>query len=88
LAVYLNATLFLAGRVWVFHPALALFFYLVAVAICVGVLMAVASARGRSGLWSLFGVWLIPGLLIGLLVLIALPSNARPPATPSGGAPA
>ena len=44
--MYLNATLFLAQRFWVFHPALALFFYLVAVAVCVGILMAVANARG------------------------------------------
>ena len=86
--MHLNASLFLAQRFWVFHPALALFFYLVAVAICVGILMAVANARGRSGLWSLFGLWLVPGLVIGLLVLIALPSANNPPAAPSGGAPA
>lgn len=77
--MYLETSLFLARRVWVFHPGVALFFYLLAVAVCVGALLAVANSRGRSGLWSLFGVWLVPGLLIGLLVLIALPANTQPP---------
>lgn len=71
---------FLAQRVYGYHPLAAFFFYLLFATICVGVLIAVANSRGRSTLWSLFGVWLLPGLLIGLLVLIALPANGEPPA--------
>ena len=73
-------TLFLAHRFYGYHPFAAFLFYLLAATVCVGVLVAVANSRGRSGLWSLFGLWLLPGLLIGLLVLIALPTNTEPPA--------
>ncbi len=76
----LTTTFFLAQRVYGYHPLAAFFFYLLVAVICVGILTAVATSRGRSTLWSLFGLWLLPGLLIGLLVLIALPSNSEPPA--------
>lgn len=74
----LTSSLFLARTVGGYHPFAALFFYLIAAAVCIGILMTVANARGRSGLWSLFGLWLVPGLLIGLLFLIALPSSQPP----------
>jgi len=76
----LTASLFLARHVYGFHPFVAFLLYLLAAMVCVGILLAVANARGRSPLWSLFGVWLVPGLLIGLLVLIALPTS-QPPAS-------
>ncbi len=75
-----TTTVFLAQRVYGYHPFAAFLFYLLVATVCVGILVAVANSRGRSTLWSLFGVWLLPGLLIGLLVLIALPANSEPPA--------
>jgi hypothetical protein len=78
-----TTSLFLARRVYGYHPLAALIFYAIAAAICIGVLIAVANARGRSGFWSLFGLWLIPGLVVGLLILIALPANHPPGATPA-----
>jgi hypothetical protein len=76
--------LFFVHRVAGFHPLFALFLYLAVAALCIWVLMAVASSRGRSSMWSLFGLWLIPGLVIGLLVLIALPANtASAPGDPA-----
>jgi hypothetical protein len=76
----LTSSLFLTRHVYGYHPLAALFIYMLAAALCVGILSAVANARGRSSLWSLFGLWLIPGLVVGLLVLIALPSNQPPTA--------
>ena len=75
-----TTSLFLAQRVYGYHPFAALLFYMIAAAISIGILMAVANARGRSSLWSLFGIWPIVGLLIGLLILIAFPTNTEPPA--------
>ncbi|MFN8618401.1 MAG: hypothetical protein U0837_15010 [Dehalococcoidia bacterium] len=75
-----TTSLFLAQRFYGYHPFAAFLFYLLFASVCVGILLAVANSRGRSSLWSLFGVWLLPGLLIGLLVLIALPANTEPPA--------
>ena len=69
--------LFLARRILWFHPAAFLLFHFIAAAVAVAVLIAVANARGRSPFWALFGLLGIPGLLIGLLVLIALPVQAR-----------
>ncbi|HNM78847.1 MAG TPA: hypothetical protein PKI89_10795 [Tepidiformaceae bacterium] len=77
--MFLAHTAFLSHHVYGGHPFAALFLYLLAAAVCVGILVAVANARGRSALWSLMGLWLIPGLLIGLLILIALPANTQPP---------
>ena len=77
--MFLVTSLFLTRHVAGFHPLLALLFYVIAAAICIGILITVANARGRSGLWSLMGLWLIPGLIVGLLVLIALPTNRPAP---------
>ena len=77
--MFLTTALFLANRVYGFHPLAAFLFYMLAAAISIGILMAVANARGRSPLWSLFGIWPVLGLLIGLLILIAFPANPEPP---------
>lgn len=75
-----TTSLFLAQRVYGYHPLAALLFYMLAAAISIGILVAVANARGRSSLWSLFGIWPIVGLVIGLLILMAFPANPEPPA--------
>ena len=81
--MFLAHSVFLAHHVYGGHPFAALFLYLLAAAVWIGILVAVTNARGRSALWSLLGLRLIPGLLIGLLILIALPANTQPPTQPA-----
>jgi hypothetical protein len=64
---------FLVRRVFGFHPVLFLAFHLVTAIVAVLLLAKVATARGRSPMWAAIGVLGIPGLVIGLLILIALP---------------
>jgi hypothetical protein len=69
--------LFLARRVLGLHPAAFLIFQLLTTIVAVVVLILVARARGRSELWAVFGIFGTPGLLIGLLILIALPVQTK-----------
>ena len=64
---------FLARRIFGVHPGVALALHVITAVIAIFILIQVANARGRSPWWSLLGIFGVPGLVIGLLVLIALP---------------
>lgn len=65
--------LLLVRRVGGLHPGLWVLGHVVTAVIAVIILLNVASARGRSKWWALLGIGGLPGLVVGLLVLIALP---------------
>ena len=65
--------LFLVRRVAGLHPGIWVLGHLITAVIAVIILYNVAAARGRSKWWALLGIGGLPGLVIGLLVLIALP---------------
>jgi hypothetical protein len=62
------------------HPALFMT-GLIMVGLCMLTLAVIADARGQSKLHAVWGLLGLPGLAIGLLIMLALPS--QPPARAS-----
>lgn len=64
------------------HPLTWLLFVLVIDTVCALTLIAVADARGHSRIFAFWAVLGFIGLVAGLLLMIALPGEPKPPAAP------
>lgn len=64
------------------HPHLVLLAWLIMDVAGMAVLAAVASSRHQSKLFAVWGILGFPGLIAGLLLMLALPGDQPPQARP------